>query len=151
MNIHSKIIITLLYSWVAMSHAKASDAIIPPDSIAKEAGITCIGLAQKYSSESRRFNPEDMKEFIMSQTKDCMVFLSYSIFKPNTADIILNKIESDYGRFTPDVSTEEIKFRDYFHKNIISGAKKAARDKNFREEMLTLGGLAISSPEHRNF
>ncbi|ECZ9313149.1 hypothetical protein A3T98_12795 [Salmonella enterica subsp. enterica serovar Newport] len=151
MNTHLRYVIPLLVFGVFLSNTYGSESLMPPDDVAKEAGIACIGLAQKYSAESRRFNPDDMKEFIAEQTKDCMNFLSYSIFKPNTSGVILEKIESDYGRFTPDVSDEEIKFRDDFHKNIISGAQKAAVDKKFRDEMVTLGGFAISSPSHRNF
>ncbi|HAX5280150.1 TPA: hypothetical protein J1579_004154 [Escherichia coli] len=143
--------IPIVSSWLFLASAYGEEGLIPPDHVTKEAEIACIGLAQKYASESRRFNPDDMKKFVMEQTNDCRVFLSYSIFKPNTASIILDKIESDYGRFTPDVSEEEAKFRDYFHKNIMSGAQKAAKDKAFRDEMVTLGGFAIASPSHRNF
>ncbi|WP_096978837.1 hypothetical protein [Escherichia coli] len=132
-----------------IAHANAND-LVPPDSMTKEAGMACVGLAQKYASESRRFNPEEMKAFITEQTNDCRILLVYSMFKPKTAGVVLDKIESDYGRFLPDAS-EEAKFRDNFHKNIIAGAQRAARDKDFREEMVTLGGFAVSSPAHRNF
>lgn len=151
MGTYFRYAIPLLMFGTLLSNAYGSENLIPPDDLVKEAGIACIGIAQKYSSESRRFNPDDMKEFILEQTNDCMTFLSYSIFKPNTSSVILEKIESDYGRFTPEVSDEEIKFRDDFHKKIISGARKAAIDKKFRDEMVTLGGFAISSPSHRNF
>ena len=134
-----------------LSSVHGSESLVPPDDLAKEAGMACIGLAQKYSAESRRFSPDDMKEFIMAQTKDCTLLLSYSIFTPKTAGVVLDKIESDYGRFIPDVSEEEFKFRNDFHRNIISGAQKAAKDKNFRDEMVTLGGFAVASPSHRNF
>lgn len=143
--------ISIAAYWFLLTSAHGEDGLIPPDTVTKEAELACIGLSQKYSSESRRFNPDDMKEFIMEQASDCRIFLSYSIFNPKTAGVVLDKIESDYGRFTPDVSDEEAKFREYFHKNIMAGAKKAAKDKDFRDEMVTLGGFAIASPSHRNF
>ncbi|MBJ9257304.1 hypothetical protein I5495_08160 [Citrobacter amalonaticus] len=144
-------VIPVMASLVFLTSVHGEDILTPPDTVTKESEMVCIGLAQKYSSESRRFNPEDMKEFIIEQANDCRVLLSYLIFKPKAAPVILDKIESDYGRFTPDVSEEEVKFRDYFHKNIITGAQKAANDKDFRDEMVTLGGLAVASPSHRNF
>ncbi|MCW6525284.1 hypothetical protein NFB71_02460 [Yersinia ruckeri] len=146
-----RFIIPLLVSGAFLSSASGSDNLIPSDELTKEAGMACIGLAQKHSAESRRFNPDDMKEFIIEQTNDCRVLLSYSMFKPKTAGVILDKIESDYGRFSPDVSGEEIKFRNDFHKNIMLGVQKAANDKDFRDEMVTLGGFAVASPAHRNF
>ncbi|QLO47405.1 hypothetical protein HV216_10165 [Enterobacter cloacae] len=141
----------LLISFAFLSNSYGAESLTPPDDLAKEAGMACIGLAQKYSGESRRFNPEEMKEFIMEQVNDCRSLLTYTMFKPDTATVVLEKIESDYGRFTPDVSEEEAKFRNYFHKNIISGAQKASKDKNFRDEMVTLGGFTVASPSHRNF
>ncbi|MDU3925891.1 MAG: hypothetical protein E7H06_02245 [Enterobacter asburiae] len=152
MKMRIRFIVPLLVSGALVTNSFGASNPLPPDSLTKEAGVACLGLVQRYSAESRRYNHDDMKKFITEQADDCKTLLSYSIFSPDKASSTLEKIESSYGlRATPYASEEEIRFRDNFHKNIISGAQKAANDEKFRYEMISLGGFILASPSSRNF
>lgn len=152
MKMRIRFIVPLLVSGTLVTNSFGVGTPLPPDSLTKEAGMACLGLVQRYSAESRRYNHDDMKKFITEQADDCKALLSYTILSSDKASSILDKIESNYGlRAIPYASEEEIRFRDNFHKNILFGAQKAANDEKFRYEMISLGGFILASPSSRNF
>ncbi|WP_241178969.1 hypothetical protein, partial [Enterobacter asburiae] len=100
MKMRIRFIVPLLVSGTLVTNSFGVGTPLPPDSLTKEAGMACLGLVQRYSAESRRYNHDDMKKFITEQADDCKALLSYTILSPDKASSILDKIESNLKWFT---------------------------------------------------
>ncbi|EPL4123865.1 hypothetical protein MWS69_002680 [Citrobacter amalonaticus] len=117
----------------------------PSNDIVKESAFACVGMAQKYGSDGRRFAPEGVKEFISSQVDDCVRLLSFSMVNKNTGKDIRDEIESKWATTYYDVTEDEYNFYGEFHRNIMTGSQRAAEDHGYLDEMVLFGKSAANS------
>lgn len=114
----------------------------PSNDIVKESAFACVGLAQKYGSDGRRFAPEGVKAFISSQVDDCVRLLSFSMVNKNAGKDIRDDIERKWATTYYDVTDDEYSFYGEFHRNIMTEAQKAAEDHDYLNEMVLFGKSA---------
>lgn len=143
-------LIPLLILSIIASPACYSSAKYPPNNLVSESSLACIGMAQTYGSESRRFDHDAVISFMSSQVDDCVQALSWLRFDSEAGKEIISKINSDWNRTDVGSSDDESRFYVEFHNKIMSGASRAASDDNFLKEMVSLGQFYSSSKNHSN-
>lgn len=119
----------------------------PSNDIVKESAFACVGMAQKYGSDGRRFDYENVKNFISSQVDDCVRLLSFSLVDKTTGKDILDEVENEWTTTYYDVTDEEYSFYGEFHRNLMSGAQKAAEDHDYLNEMVLFGKSAANGSQ----
>lgn len=111
----------------------------PSDKLVLYSAYACVGLADKYGQEGRRFDYEQTKTFISDEVDNCVQVLSWSQFNPTTGRAMRDKFDSDWNRTGMNIGDDQYLFYSNFHRNMMNGAIKAAINEEFREKMYELG------------
>lgn len=116
----------------------------PSNDIVKESAFACVGMAQKYGVDGRRFDYENVKAFMSSQVDDCVRLLSFSIVNKSTGKDIRDDIENEWATTYYDVADDEYSFYREFHMKLMTAAQKAAEDHDYLKEMVLFGKSAAN-------
>lgn len=138
MKIKTQLSLVILLASAAYSLPNYASQL-PPDALVSDSAFACLGMADRYSEDGRRFDFDQTKAFISGQIDDCVSLLSWSRHSPSKAREIKEKIESEWNRTHFEVSEEQYNFYSTFHQQIMNGITEAVSNPQYLKEMTNSG------------
>lgn len=148
MKIKNQLSLVILLTTAAYSLPNYASQL-PPDALVSDSAFACLGMAERYSADGRRFDFAQTKAFISSQVDDCVSLLSWSRHAPNKAREVKEKMESEWNRTHFEVSEDQYNFYSTFHRQIMNGINESVSNAQFLKEM-TNSGKELSLSMRKN-